>query len=115
MNMLMETPDNCTQKLVLIDTIQRLGVAYHFHDEIKTSIQNIFDESMFQQNHNKQNLYVVALRFRLVRQQGHYISAGTYFFSLTSFFSCDFFNISLFQFFFFSLKKQIKKKKIKLK
>lgn len=40
---LVETPDNSRGKLVLIDAIQRLGVAYHFHKEIETSIQNIFD------------------------------------------------------------------------
>jgi len=75
--MLVETPDNSTQKLVLIDTIQRLGVAYHFENEIKTSIQNIFDE--FEQNKNEDNnddLCVVALRFRLVRRQRHYMSSG---------------------------------------
>lgn len=75
--MLVETPDNSTQKLVLIDTIQRLGVAYHFENEIKTSIHNIFDES--KQNKNEDNDYdlcVVALRFRLVRRQRHYMSSG---------------------------------------
>jgi len=43
--MLVETCDNSTQKLVLIDTIQRLRMAYHFHNEIETSILNIFDAS----------------------------------------------------------------------
>lgn len=71
--MLVETPDNSTEKLVLIDTIQRLGVAYHFKNDIKTSIQNIFDES--DQSNNDDDLYIVALRFRLVRQQRHYMSS----------------------------------------
>ncbi|KAG5568414.1 hypothetical protein H5410_064573 [Solanum commersonii] len=77
--MLVETPDNSTQKLVLIDTIQRLGVAYHFENEIKTSIQNIFEE--FEQNKNEDNnddLCVVALRFRLVRRQRHYMSSDVF-------------------------------------
>ncbi|PHU14596.1 hypothetical protein BC332_15801 [Capsicum chinense] len=75
-NMLMETLDDSTQKLVLIDTIQRLGVAYHFHNEIETSIKNIFDTTMSQLNDD--SLYVVALRFRLVRQQGHYMSPDVF-------------------------------------
>jgi len=79
--MLVETCDNSTQKFVLIDTIQRLGVAYHFHNEIETSIQNIFD-SQLQSENNNDNLYVVALRFRLLRQQGHYISSGKHALSL---------------------------------
>ncbi|KAF3662929.1 (E,E)-germacrene B synthase [Capsicum annuum] len=75
--MLVETPDNSIQKLVLIDAIQRLGVGYHFENEIKTSIQNIFDESEQNKNENDDDdLYVVALRFRLVRQQRHYMSSG---------------------------------------
>nr|XP_009794478.1 PREDICTED: germacrene C synthase-like [Nicotiana sylvestris] len=75
--MLVETPDNKTQKLELIDTIQRLGVAYHFENEIQTSIKNIFDAS--QQSENKDdNLYVVALRFRLMRQQRHYMSSDVF-------------------------------------
>ncbi|WMV34445.1 hypothetical protein MTR67_027830 [Solanum verrucosum] len=77
MNMLMEIHDNNTQKLVLIDTIQRLGVSYHFHNEIETSIQNIFDASS-QHSENNDNLHVVSLRFRLVRQQGHYISSDVF-------------------------------------
>ena len=95
MNMLMEIrDDNSTQKLVLIDAIQRLGVAYHFHNEIETSIQNIFDAS--KQNDNDNNLYVVSLRFRLVRQQGHYISSGTYlYFMLSVLFSFQFNSLNL--------------------
>ncbi|TMW90138.1 hypothetical protein EJD97_016149 [Solanum chilense] len=73
--MLVETCDNSTQKLVLIDTIQRLGVAYHFDNEIETSIQNIFDAS---KQNDDDNLHIVSLRFRLVRQQGHYMSPDVF-------------------------------------
>ncbi|PHU14550.1 (-)-germacrene D synthase [Capsicum chinense] len=74
---LVETPDNSTEKLILIDIIQRLGVAYHFDNEIETSIQNIFDASQLQ-SENEENLFIVALRFRLVRQQGHYMSSDVF-------------------------------------
>ncbi|KAK4732881.1 hypothetical protein R3W88_025869 [Solanum pinnatisectum] len=74
--MLVETPDNSIQKLVLIDTIQQLGVEYHLKKDSETSIQNIFEES--QQNENDDDLYVVALRFRLVRQRGHYMSSDVF-------------------------------------
>ncbi|XP_049354647.1 sesquiterpene synthase 9-like [Solanum verrucosum] len=72
--MLVEAPEGSEQKLVLIDTMQRLGVAYHFDNEIETSIQNIFDASQ----QNDDNLYIVSLRFRLVRQQGHYMSSDVF-------------------------------------
>ncbi|NP_001234766.1 sesquiterpene synthase 12 [Solanum lycopersicum] len=75
--MLVEAPEGSEQKLVLIDAMQRLGVAYHFDNEIETSIQNIFDASS-KQNDNDNNLYVVSLRFRLVRQQGHYMSSDVF-------------------------------------
>ncbi|XP_015078497.2 germacrene C synthase-like [Solanum pennellii] len=71
--MLVEAPEGSEQKLVLIDAMQRLGVAYHFHNEIETYI---FDASS-KQNDND-NLYVVSLRFRLVRQQGHYMSSDVF-------------------------------------
>ncbi|XP_069155349.1 sesquiterpene synthase 9-like [Solanum lycopersicum] len=75
--MLVKAPEGSLQKLVLIDAMQRLGVAYHFDNEIETSIQNIFDASS-KQNDNDNNLYVVSLRFRLVRQQGHYMSSDVF-------------------------------------
>ncbi|XP_055830648.1 sesquiterpene synthase 9-like [Solanum dulcamara] len=81
MKMLVETPDNSAHKLMLIDAMQRLGVAYHFDNEIETSIQNIFDTTMSQlqsRSENDDNLYVVSLRFRLLRQQGHYITSDVF-------------------------------------
>ncbi|KAM3308762.1 hypothetical protein P3S67_010506 [Capsicum chacoense] len=75
--MLVEAPDNSTQKLVLLDTIQRLGVAYHFANEIEASIENIFD-THHQNNHIDDNLYIVSLRFRLLRRQGHYMSSDIF-------------------------------------
>ncbi|KAG5588645.1 hypothetical protein H5410_049079 [Solanum commersonii] len=60
--MLVESPDN--------------RVAYHFKNDIETSIQNICKE--FQQSKNDDDLYVVALRFRLVRQQRHYMSSDVF-------------------------------------
>lgn len=75
--MLVEVPEDSEQKLVLIDAMQRLGVAYHFDNEIEASIQNIFDASQLYKE-NDDNLYVVSLRFRLVRQKGHYMSSDVF-------------------------------------
>ncbi|KAL3365979.1 hypothetical protein AABB24_010882, partial [Solanum stoloniferum] len=72
--MLVEAPEGSLQKLVLIDAMQRLGVAYHFDNEIETSIQNIFYAS----KQYDDNLHVVSLRFLLVRQQGHYMSSDVF-------------------------------------
>src|ERR1044072_9383179 len=61
----------------LIDSIQRLGLSHHFEHEIGEVLQHI---------HNKyvgngiitldEDLHVVALVFRLLRQQGYHISPG---------------------------------------
>uniref|UniRef100_A0A2C9UWW7 Terpene synthase N-terminal domain-containing protein n=1 Tax=Manihot esculenta TaxID=3983 RepID=A0A2C9UWW7_MANES len=57
-------------QLQLIDTLQRLGLAYHFEDEIKSILMSIY-------SHNntgmREDLYATALEFRLLRQHGYKI------------------------------------------
>ncbi|XP_009591578.1 (-)-germacrene D synthase-like [Nicotiana tomentosiformis] len=62
-----------TQKLELIDMIQRLGVSYHFENEIEESLKHIYNScSEFDDNDEDHNmLETVALRFRLLRQAGY--------------------------------------------
>ncbi|KAL0399304.1 UNVERIFIED_CONTAM: Bicyclogermacrene synthase [Sesamum radiatum] len=72
---LAQTPDHSYHKLEFIDAIQRLGVGYHFEEEIDKSLQYIHDTYL--EYSNKDNdlrtvaLRFVALRFRLLRQQGY--------------------------------------------
>ncbi|KAI3840316.1 hypothetical protein MKW92_008792 [Papaver armeniacum] len=59
--------------LKLINTIQRLGLDYHFHDEIKNALDKIYIHS--KNYHVPQNdLTIEALKFRLFRQHGYEIS-----------------------------------------
>ncbi|XP_037493564.1 (-)-alpha-terpineol synthase isoform X2 [Jatropha curcas] len=58
--------------LEIIDTVQRLGLAHHFEDEIQKALKCIYS------NNNKctimkqsDDLYATALEFRLLRQQGY--------------------------------------------
>nr|QQG64114.1 TPS3 [Parthenium argentatum] len=58
----------------LIDVVQRLGIAYHFEDEIEEALQHIYvtyGEKWI--GHN--NLQNIALWFRLLRQQGFNLSS----------------------------------------
>ncbi|KAG6407012.1 hypothetical protein SASPL_129992 [Salvia splendens] len=69
--MLSQTPDDSTRKLELIDEIQRLGVEYHFTKQIEESLKYIHDNYMQQNCKDSDDLRIVALRFRLLRQQGY--------------------------------------------
>ncbi|XP_059590945.1 valencene synthase [Vitis vinifera] len=63
--------------LNFIDAVQRLGVAYHFEQEIEEALQHIY-ESFHDLNDIDGDLYNVALGFRLLRQQGYSISCGIF-------------------------------------
>ncbi|KAI5333576.1 hypothetical protein L3X38_023708 [Prunus dulcis] len=58
----------------LIDAIQRLGVAYHFEKEIEEALKHIYAANHFHDDDGDGDLYDVSLRFRLLRQHGHYVS-----------------------------------------
>ncbi|KAL5802663.1 hypothetical protein ACOSQ4_030968 [Xanthoceras sorbifolium] len=67
---LVSTTENDSQKLCLIDDVQRLGVAYHFTKEIEDELQKLYNDD--------NNLYTVALRFRLLRQEGYYVPCDVF-------------------------------------
>ncbi|KAK4576356.1 hypothetical protein RGQ29_027072 [Quercus rubra] len=67
------------QKLNLIDVLQRLGVSYHFENEIEKFLQQLHRTLLdHDDQENDDDLYTVALQFRLLRQQGYYISCDKF-------------------------------------
>ncbi|PON61426.1 Squalene/phytoene synthase [Parasponia andersonii] len=73
--------ENHSEKLDLIDAIQRLGVSYHFEDEIETILKQIYQNLCKSHNHQEvtdDDLSTVALRFRLLRQQGYNVSCNVF-------------------------------------
>ncbi|KAM7490780.1 hypothetical protein LguiA_033701 [Lonicera macranthoides] len=75
--------DELAKQLKLIDAIQQLVVSYHFKSEIDVALKNHmvnFDASFGKCNKinddDHDDLYIVAQRFRLLRQRGHHISCG---------------------------------------
>ncbi|XP_059661024.1 probable terpene synthase 11 [Cornus florida] len=58
--------DHPTTKMKLIDTLQRLGIAYHFEEDMNVSLQKLSDWKA----NGEDDLYATALRFRLVRHNG---------------------------------------------
>ncbi|KAF5956664.1 hypothetical protein HYC85_003889 [Camellia sinensis] len=77
--MLVAANDQPSQKLNFIDAIQHLGVSYHFESEIEAALQHIY-ETDYDHHDDKANddLYTVALSFRLLRQQGYPISCDVF-------------------------------------
>lgn len=61
----------------LIDTLERLGVSYHFEAEIEEKLKQYFDLNT-DYNDEAYDLYTVALHFRLFRQHGYRISADIF-------------------------------------
>lgn len=70
-------------RLKLIDSLQRLGVAYHFEQEIEEAITLLTKDVSTLKDLNETALY-----FRLLREHGHSISTGwlTYIQNLSLFF-----------------------------
>ena len=66
------------QKLNFIDSLQRLGISYHFECEIDEALEQIHNTF----TNNKEittkegSLHFLALAFRLLRQNGHQFSSG---------------------------------------
>ncbi|KAJ9678956.1 hypothetical protein PVL29_021001 [Vitis rotundifolia] len=68
---------NPSQLLNFIDAVQRLGVAYHFEQEIEEALQHIYN-TFHDLNYMDGDLHKIALGFRLLRQQRYNISCGIF-------------------------------------
>ncbi|KAH7856190.1 hypothetical protein Vadar_033751 [Vaccinium darrowii] len=55
--------------LEMIDDLQRLGVFYHFEDEIKRVLESIYNNKY--DKWKEEDLHATALKFRLLRQHGY--------------------------------------------
>ncbi|KAL7151856.1 hypothetical protein ABFS83_04G058500 [Erythranthe nasuta] len=69
-------PTNIIEKLVLIDTLERLGLSYHFDQEIESQLQQIFVN--FHDSQEEYDLFTTALGFRLLRQHRHRASSSVF-------------------------------------
>ncbi|KAL7122285.1 hypothetical protein ACP275_01G035700 [Erythranthe tilingii] len=67
-NMLISADSKLSEKLVLIDTIERLGLSYHFENEIQEQLTLAFSGCFKLEPEENDDLYIIALQFRLLRQ-----------------------------------------------
>ncbi|KAH6787483.1 hypothetical protein C2S52_007035 [Perilla frutescens var. hirtella] len=68
------------ENLILVDAIQRVGIDRHFDEEIEIILGRHYNNAT---NNNlfyfiNDDLYYVSLYFRLLRNQGHYVSADVF-------------------------------------
>ncbi|XP_065015351.1 alpha-humulene synthase-like [Musa acuminata AAA Group] len=61
------------QTMDLVDSIQLLGLSYHFKKEISEALKRVHDADF-----NDHGLYDTALRFRLLRQEGYHVTPDVF-------------------------------------
>lgn len=71
-SLLFNTCNGTTARMFLVDTLQHLGIDHHFEEQIHDSLNELL-ESDFS---SSSSLHEVALRFRLLRENGHWVSPG---------------------------------------
>lgn len=64
-------------QLELIDDLQRLGLGYHFEQEIKSTLTKIYEDQS-NETLEMNDLHAVALSFRLLRQHGYTVSQDVF-------------------------------------
>ncbi|XP_052479372.1 (+)-delta-cadinene synthase isozyme XC14 isoform X2 [Gossypium raimondii] len=76
--MLVANMDKSSQKLHIIDAVQRLGVAYHFEKEIEDALEIIYHHHCNHIEIDGDDLYTTAVRFRLLREHGFDVHCETF-------------------------------------
>ena len=75
-SMINEIGESTLEVFLMTDDIQRLGIDYRFHDEIEGTLKMQYRMFTTTEDDLRDNLYEAALRFRLLRQKGYYVTAG---------------------------------------
>ncbi|KAK1557625.1 hypothetical protein Q3G72_028318 [Acer saccharum] len=77
---LIEVGEDPFEGLAMIDAIQRLGIDYHFQGEIEQILQRhyMIITNGSTTHHHQHNLQEIALRFRLLRQEGYNVPADVF-------------------------------------
>ncbi|XXG69478.1 hypothetical protein AAC387_Pa06g2333 [Persea americana] len=66
------------KEITMIDAIQRLGVACHFEKEMADALLRIYNEDTKGKYESDDDFHTVALRFRLLRQEGYCVSSNVF-------------------------------------
>lgn len=72
-HVLFKTCNNMMETVTLCDTIQRLGIDHHFKEQINVALSDILESESC-----SSSLHEVALRFRLLREHGFWVSPDVF-------------------------------------
>ncbi|TVU47051.1 hypothetical protein EJB05_06629, partial [Eragrostis curvula] len=64
-------------KLELVDTLQRIGVAYHYMNEIDELLSDVHDDARHEEA-GCHELYITSLRFYLLRKHGYNVPSNVF-------------------------------------
>ncbi|SPT15473.1 unnamed protein product [Triticum aestivum] len=73
-SLLFKTCNGTRARMFLVDTLQHLGIDHHFEEQIHDSLNELL-ESDFS---SSSSLHEVALQFRLLRENGHWVSPDVF-------------------------------------
>nr|QWB49551.1 terpene synthase 20 [Aquilaria sinensis] len=71
---MLEAEEEPLNRLELIDLLERLGISYHFEDDIEKNLERIADHWSVGTDLNE-DLYETSLEFRILRQHGYNVSS----------------------------------------
>ena len=93
-NILSKLVEDPFEGLNMVDAILRLGIEYHFHEEIETILKRQYMIFSGHAGHDH-DLYEAALHFRLLRQVGYHVSTGEniFFFLPKLRYACNYHNM----------------------
>lgn len=74
--MLVAAGSKLVEAMSLINTLERLGVSYHFEKEIEEVLEQMFNAPANFGDDQDYDLFTTALHFRIFRQHGYKMSCG---------------------------------------
>ncbi|KAJ6697158.1 hypothetical protein OIU85_003513 [Salix viminalis] len=74
--MLIKSKEDPVQNIEFINLLCRLGVSYHFDNEIENNLREIFDDLPNLLEKHDYDLYTLSLLFRVLRQHGFKMPSG---------------------------------------
>nr|AZI95569.1 germacrene A synthase [Cichorium endivia]AZI95581.1 germacrene A synthase [Cichorium intybus] len=75
--MLMNPTVDSNAKLSLINSVYRLGLRYHFAEEIKCQLDKLFME-LKMEDYDEADLYTISINFKVFRQHGYKLSCDVF-------------------------------------